>query len=391
MMIKKVLMAIAIGLSFMGSAQEIVVPKPDHVVIVVLENTSYGAVLNANSAPYIKSLASDPANALFTNSFGLTHPSQPNYLMMFSGGSQGVSDDNLPKNLPFTAPNLASELIAHKYTFAGYAEQLPSEGSTVEYYGTYARKHSPWVNWQGGTTNGVPTSCNKPFSAFPSDYSQLPTISYVIPTLDHDMHDPAGTSTAISNGDNWVKTHLDAYAQWAKTHNSLLIVTWDEDDNNQNNQITTIFIGQDVKGGKYNQKITHYNVLRTLEEMYGLNYVGNSSTASNVGDVWKRAATPPVTSGIADHVSVLSEPLAVYPNPARGKVSMHYNAAVGESVRVNLFDELGRVVAVKKIDAIAGDNAIEIGENAQLATGMYILSLEAGDNKLVKKIMVKKE
>jgi acid phosphatase len=39
------------------------------------------------------------------------------------------------------------------------------------------------------------------------------------------MHD-----CPVSTGDSWARSHLDAYAQWAKTRNSLLIVTFDEDD-----------------------------------------------------------------------------------------------------------------------------------------------------------------
>jgi acid phosphatase len=41
----------------------------------------------------------------------------------------------------------------------------------------------------------------------------------------HKLHD--GT---IKQGDDWLKNNINAYAQWAKTNNSLLIVTWDEDD-----------------------------------------------------------------------------------------------------------------------------------------------------------------
>jgi phosphatidylinositol-3-phosphatase len=69
-------------------------------------------------------------------------------------------------------------------TFGGYSEDLPSVGSTVCTSGAYARKHAPWVNF----TN-IPTSTNLPYSYFPTDYSTLPTVSFVIPNLDDDMHD----------------------------------------------------------------------------------------------------------------------------------------------------------------------------------------------------------
>jgi phosphatidylinositol-3-phosphatase len=33
----------------------------------------------------------------------------------------------------------------------------------------------------------------------------------------------------VRQGDQWLKDQLGAYADWAKTHNSPLVVTFDED------------------------------------------------------------------------------------------------------------------------------------------------------------------
>jgi hypothetical protein len=109
----------------------------------------------------------------------------------------------------------------------------------------------------------------------------LPTVSFVIPNLNNDMHD--GT---VAQADAWLRRHLDRYVRWARTHNSLLIVTWDEDDNSQDNQIPTIVTGQPVKPGSYAEQIDHYSVLRTLEDLYGLPDVGSSASAAPIGDCW---------------------------------------------------------------------------------------------------------
>ena len=61
------------------------------------------------------------------------------------------------------------------------------------------------------------------------------------------------------------------------THDSLLIVTWDEDDGSPCNHITTIFAGQKVQPGNYCERITHYSVLATLEAAYGLPRDGHGS------------------------------------------------------------------------------------------------------------------
>ena len=103
-------------------------------------------------------------------------------------------------------------------------------------------------------------------------------MSFVIPNLQDDMHD--GSTSA---GDQWLHDHLDAYAQWASTHNSLLIVTFDEDDGSQANQIPTLFVGQMVGHAQYSETINHFDVLRTIEDMYGLPYAGASAGATPIG------------------------------------------------------------------------------------------------------------
>jgi acid phosphatase len=104
----------------------------------------------------------------------------------------------------------------------------------------------------------------------------------VIPNLNDDMHD--GT---IQQGDSWLQTNLLAYATWARNNNSLLIVQFDEDQGTSTNHVATIFVGSMVKPGKYSETINHYNVLRTIEDMYGLGHLGSTSGAKAITDVWK--------------------------------------------------------------------------------------------------------
>ncbi|HVU93422.1 MAG TPA: alkaline phosphatase family protein, partial [Jatrophihabitans sp.] len=213
------------------------VPRPDHVVIVVEENKAAPEIVGNPDAPFITSLAAGGAN--FTSSYAITHPSQPNYIALFSGSPQGVTDDSCPHS--FAAPSLGDELIAAGRTFTGYSESLPSAGYTGCSLNGYARKHNPWVDFPA-----IPASANQPFSAFPSDYSQLPDVSFVIPNLQNDMHD--GT---VAQGDAWLQANLGGYIEWAKTHNSLFVLTFDEDDNSAANRSATVFAGQPVAAGNY--------------------------------------------------------------------------------------------------------------------------------------------
>lgn len=272
------------------------VPTPDHVVIVIFENKSYFNIIEDPNfvPPYINKLACDAQyGALFTQSYGLTHPSQPNYLHLFSGSNQGITENDRPKKIPFVTPNLGASLLQTEKTFVGYAEDLPSVGyngdsttSEVNHEVLYVRKHNPWVNWQGAKANGIPDSLNQPFTSFPSDFNRLPTISIVIPNMNHDMHNKGRTIA-----DNWLKENLSAYVEWLKDNNSLLIITFDEDDSSPNNKnrIPTIFYGPMVKSGAYAEPpsgINHHNILRTLEEMYNLPHAGNAINVSAIKDCW---------------------------------------------------------------------------------------------------------
>jgi hypothetical protein len=296
-----------LGVSILSTDAYSKLPTPDHVVIVIFENHDYDQILGNSAAPYLNSLVNDPSGALFTQSYALTHPSQPNYLMLFSGSDQGVTNDRVPKDIPFTSPNLGAALLQAGRTFAGYSEDLPSAGFSGKSSGFYARKHNPWVNWQGAKKNGIPETLNQPLSSFPENYDLLPTVAFVIPNLIHDMHN-GDDPERINRGDAWLKENLDGYVRWAKSNNSLLIITFDEGDtregniikrilryfldnneadDHEHNHIFTLFVGGMVKSVRYDQRIDHYRVLRTLEEMYGLAYAGNSADSTAISEVWK--------------------------------------------------------------------------------------------------------
>jgi phosphatidylinositol-3-phosphatase len=252
------------------------VPTPDHTVVVVMENHAYSQVIGSSSAPYINSLKNGGAN--LTASYGITHPSQPNYFTLFSGDTQGITSDSCYTPGFSSAPNLASELAAAGKSWASYNESLPSQGSTTCSSGNYARKHNPWFGF-----SNVPTSSAYTFAQFPTDFTQLPQVSFVTPNLCSDMHD-----CSVSTGDTWLKNNLGAYATWAKTHNSLLVVTFDEDNLLSGNRIPTVLYGQPVTAGATSSTTyNHYNLLRTLEDMAGLTtHAGNAASAADITGIW---------------------------------------------------------------------------------------------------------
>jgi hypothetical protein len=291
-------------------AARAVPPRYDHVVVVVEENRTKEQIIgDLVNAPYINSLAT--GGVYLASIFAIEHPSQPNYLQLFAGSNQGVLDDELPPNFsttptstyPFITPNLGAEIIAAGFTFAGFSEQIEAAGATdwADYdphsdtqpgvY--YRRKHNPWANWVAKVSpvpaNQITGTVNRAFTQFPTNFSQLPTVSFIVPNQLHDMHD-----ASRKEGDDWLRDNLNAYAVWARTNNSLLIITWDEDDYKEDNQIPTIFHGANLRNGTVGGGTwTLHHLLRTLEDMYGTTHAGS---AAQVRSIVGPFATDPVVT-----------------------------------------------------------------------------------------------
>jgi acid phosphatase len=240
-----------------------------------MENYPYEQVIGSAAAPYINSLIN--SSALMTNSHAVSHPSEPNYLALFSGSTQGMSSDACP--VSFSGANLATELAAHGDSFAGYAENLPADisacfadkSTSVSSGYMYWRKHVPWVDF----TN-VPAADSH---AYTSGSALAGTVNFVVPNICHDMHD-----CGVGAGDAWLAQNVPGIQSYDSANKGLLIVTFDEGENGSNH-IVTLFNGPMVHTGKYSQPIDHYSVLRLIESTFGLQLLGKSATASSIKGV----------------------------------------------------------------------------------------------------------
>jgi hypothetical protein len=230
-------------------------------------------------------------------------------------GPVGVANNNVPTAwLPLTSPNLGAAVLKGGGTFASFSESLPypswncgtddanvpcaQAGAPTDFY---RRKHNPAINWtdapnpaspraaQGDLAHHVmPLSVNLGFAPTkdpvlkqtyrgfaqdadgkPLPFERLPRVSIVIPNEQDDAHSNSGKAA-----DDWLRQNLGAYAAWAKAHNSLLIVTFDEDGSTDASQgdpymtgthrIPVVFYGARVKPGVYTQRIDHLNVLASV-------------------------------------------------------------------------------------------------------------------------------
>ena len=358
-------------------------PVPDHIVICILENHAFEQIIGNSAAPHINALANDVMSANFTESYGLTHPSQPNYFLLFSGANQGVTNNIMPSS-HFTTMNLGAALQNAGRTFVTYSEGLPSVGFDGEASGEYVRRHNPVANWMGSGTNQLSTATNQPFTAFPGNYANLPTVSYVVPNLTNGMHDGTG-NTAITTGDNWYNTYMAPYVQWARTHNSLFILTFDEDDNFHSNHIPTIFSGQMVVQGQYSTGINHYNILRTIEDMYGLAHSGAAASNTPIHGCW----TTGFRNGYVNSETINENDWSIYPNPVLQQASIAFDVVKSSTVEYKIFDLTGNQIYSESLGS-QSEGHYEFNlplSELKLANGIYFVEMHINNQRSVRRFV----
>lgn len=266
----------AFGPELGGVPGRATLPAIAHVTVVMMENRDYASIVGAPDAPYINKTLIEQG-ALLTNSHAVSHPSEPNYLAIFSGSTQGVSSDDCP--LEFSAPNIGQELVAAHKTFRGYSESMPYNGYTGCDANSYARKHNPWASF----TN-VPKSSNLVYRPNLVPGANMADVTFVVPNLDDDMHD--GTT---QQGDTWLSKHLPPILAWNAKNDGLLILTWDEaDPDNGTNPIATILVGPMVEPNvRSHQHVDHYAVARTIEDAFGLACTAQACNRQDIATIWR--------------------------------------------------------------------------------------------------------
>jgi phosphatidylinositol-3-phosphatase len=249
-------------------------PHGSQVTILLMENKQYSRVVGNPQAPYFnKTLV--PQGVLLRNSHAIGHPSEPNYLALFSGSTQHIHGDRCP--VYFKTTNIASELIAAGKTFAGYSESMPRDGYKGCYHGLYDRNHNPWVEFKN-----VPSTDNLVYDGFPSEVASF---VWITPNLCHDTHD-----CPVKDGDTWLSQNIPPIIAWDQKHDGLLILTWDEaaPDKSGKNHIPTVLVGPMIRPGVDDtQDVDHYSVLRTIETILGVPCIAHDCHASPITGIWR--------------------------------------------------------------------------------------------------------
>ena len=257
-------------------------------MVIMEENQGYSATLGDCAAdPYICSLAATYASA--NNWSGVGHPSQPNYVAIGSGSTQGCTSDGCVGAGAYSVPDLGGQLTSSGIPWVGWMETMPGACYTGSSSGSYVLKHNPFIYY---TDNLPPAACH--ILPYPGVSSMVATLSapnapdyvWITPNLNDDMHD--GT---VAQGDSWLQANLASVllSSWFTEGNATVIITMDENSGDNSGagggHVPMVVISSNAKGkGSIAIAGNHYGTLRTIEEAYGLPLLGGAASPAN-GDL----------------------------------------------------------------------------------------------------------
>jgi hypothetical protein len=258
-----------------GAAAPPLVPRYDHIFVIIEENRSYSEIIGANSiAPNINRLAEKYGQA--TQFYAEVHPSEANYIAMLGGDTFGIHDDDAyyckpkmqdefcPKSKSadyvdhtVTAPSLVDQLESHGLTWKAYLESIPEPGSGAARWPTfgkpvegipaevYAVKHNGFMTFKRVQDDPHRAAKIVGFDALEKDLAsgELPSYAHIVPNQCNEMHGrdqgpyiPADCNKSnpdglIRRGDRVVGELVDKLMHskaWSGHGNTAIVITFDE-------------------------------------------------------------------------------------------------------------------------------------------------------------------
>jgi len=231
------------------------------------------------------------------------HPSEPNYIWLEAGDHLGLTTnhDASASNSTSTTDHLVRYLENAGIAWKTYQENIDGLACPLSSSGLYAAKHNPFVFFQDITDNERSSSAhciahNRPYAELARDLQNgtVARYNFITPNLCHDMHD-----CGISAGDTWLRNNLPAILNsQAYTDNGAVFLVWDEGTTTAGGggHIPLIVASPMTPAGtQSSQAATHYDLLRTIEDAWGLPLLGQSANATALSDFFPPAPTPPGT------------------------------------------------------------------------------------------------
>jgi hypothetical protein len=262
---------------------------PRKVMVIAEENHTEEDVLGSGRAPYLADLAHRYATLTgMTAGYPVGCPSLPAYLLMTSGSTQGVCDDEGPDAHPIGAPSVFTQLEQAGRQWRGYAESMPAPCARDDAAGgRYLVRHAP-APYYTGTARcrdwdlplGTPST-----GALHEDVTagSLPDYAFVTPNACDDMH---GASVCagdlVAAGDSWLASWLPQILAGPdyRAGRLVVVITWDE-GSGSSNHIPTVVVSPAAEGVEVTEPVTHCGLLAMEQQLLGLPPLGCAAGAAS--------------------------------------------------------------------------------------------------------------
>ncbi len=262
------------------------VPNFEHVAIIMFENKEFGSVIGNPQMPTFNKLAHE--YTLLTQHYAVRHPSLPNYIALIGGDTFGIDSDC--KDCFINAPSLPDLIEQSGRTWKTYQEDMP-EPCFLGDKGDYVQKHNPFVYFDPIRLD--PERCKRSvvsLTQLQTDIAAnaLPNFLFIKPNLCNDGHD-----CELDVVDAWLTNLLATLTPALDGIGEpyVIVIMFEEGQGNHTccglpdggGRVAVVLDSPLVKNGFEDPTpYTHYSLLKTISEAWGLKYLGHASDESNV-------------------------------------------------------------------------------------------------------------
>lgn len=263
-------------------------------MIIAEENKGYREIIGNPQAAYLNQLAAGYGTATnFDAGYPAECPSLAAYILMTSGSTDNICDDDDPSDHRLAGDNVFHQVAAAGLQWRNYAQSAPGN-CVLTNNGHYFVRHVPatyFTNERGNCRRwAVPPGGDTTGALHDDLASGLPAYSYVTPDACHDMHGDDGCDNdLIAAGDQWLRSWLPRIMAGPdyRAGRLTIIVTWDE-GTETSNHIATLVVAPTVRHISTATPLTHCSTLRFTEEQLRLPLLGCATRATSLGTPFGR-------------------------------------------------------------------------------------------------------
>ena len=299
----------------------------DHVFMVYMENKGYDSIVGSSNAPFLNSLIN--AYGFADNYYGLTHGSLPNYYAVIGGSTFDITYNCASPCIDATT-TLASNIDDAGKTWRAYAQSLEPGANPLVDSGDYSNDQTGFPAFTSIASDVDYAKAHilplEQMAIDLADPATAPNFAWFAANEDFNGEGPVDfpwgmlrfALSQISPGHQYNVPALDQFlsetvpvvlnSETFKTTKSVLVVTFDEDNNNtslgfgnEGNHIVTVVIPSalavaegGMRGGAFvaTDHYTHYSLLSMINSALGLpNLTNNDLYANPMNEFWTAGIT----------------------------------------------------------------------------------------------------